>query len=106
VAPLVVVVVVGIVVVVAVVVSAIALPPLRLSAVEISMGAMFSTILYSSPPVIFSSAAQRVLQTFAQLLVDLVSLIVTVAQIAFYMPSPSPSLNLPLMLGEKRSEVE
>lgn len=75
-----------------VVVGAIALPPLRLSAVEISMGCMFSS-LHFPPFLLHSQLELRVLQTFAQLFfVDSVSLIVTATQIACYLP-PLPSLS-------------
>lgn len=53
-------------VVVVAVVGAIALPPLRLSAVEISMGCMFSS-LHFPPFLLHSQLELRVLQTFAQL---------------------------------------
>lgn len=82
----------SLVMVVVVVVGAIALPPLRLSAVEISMGCMFSSLHFSSF-LLHSQLELRVLQTFAQLFfVDSVSLIVTVTQIACYLP-PLPSLS-------------
>lgn len=79
-------------VMVVVAVGAIALPPLRLSAVEISMGCMFSS-LHFPPFLLHSQLELRVLQTFAQLFfVDSVSLIVTATQIACYLP-PLPSLS-------------
>lgn len=53
-------------VMVVIVVGAIALPPLRLSAVEISMGCMFSS-LHFPPFLLHSQLELRVLQTFAQL---------------------------------------
>lgn len=53
-------------VMVVVLVGAIALPPLRLSAVEISMGCMFSS-LHFPPFLLHSKLELRVLQTFAQL---------------------------------------
>lgn len=49
-----------------IVVGAIALPPLRLSAVEISMGALL-LFLPLSVPLLHSQLELRVLQTFAQL---------------------------------------
>lgn len=53
--------------VIVVVVGAIALPPLRLSAVEISMGACSLLFLPLSVPLLHSQLELRVLQTFAQL---------------------------------------
>lgn len=85
-APIVVVVVVGVAVVI-VVAAAIALPPLRLSAVEISMGAcsLLSSLLFS---FLLCGYCKHLLNFF----VDLVSLIVTATQFASH-PSPYPSLH-------------